>query len=170
MVAGSQVVGTATATEGTAIATEGRAVVVDMLAAVGMAAATEGRTTATEARAADNLVIGKVAVVVRVIHKAAIAEWVAAVNKAVGNLVAPSATDIESAENIQAAVRLKLGRQAASILAGAGHKLEPQAVGIQVKVESALERRAVRNLAVRMAIRSQVGQLWSRVLLRGGRK
>ena len=112
MVAGSQVVGTATATEGTAIATEGRAVVVDMLAAVGMAA-TEGRTTATEARAADNLVIDKVAVVVRVIHKAAIAEWVTAVNKAVGNLVAPSATDIESAENIQAAVRLKLGRRAA---------------------------------------------------------
>lgn len=159
MVAGSQVVGTATATEGTAIATEGRAVVVDMLAAVGMAATTEGRTTATEARAADNLVIDKVAVVVRVIHKAAIAEWVTAVNKAVGNLVAPSATDIESAENIQAAVRLKLGRRAASILVGAGHKLKPQAVGIQVKVESALARRAVRNLAVRMAIRSQVGQL-----------
>lgn len=158
MVAGSQVVGTATATEGTAIATEGRAVVVDMLAAVGMAA-TEGRTTATEARAADNLVIDKVAVVVRVIHKAAIAEWVTAVNKAVGNLVVPSATDIESAENIQAAVRLKLGRRAASILVGAGHKLKPQAVGIQVKVESALARRAVRNLAVRMAIRSQVGQL-----------
>ena len=151
MVAGSQVVGTATATEG-------RAVVVDMLAAVGMAA-TEGRTTATEARAADNLVIDKVAVVVRVIHKAAIAEWVTAVNKAVGNLVVPSATDIESAENIQAAVRLKLGRRAASILVGAGHKLKPQAVGIQVKVESALARRAVRNLAVRMAIRSQVGQL-----------
>ena len=56
MVAGSQAVGTATATKGTATATEGRAVVVDMLAAVGMAAATEGRTTATEARAADNLV------------------------------------------------------------------------------------------------------------------
>jgi hypothetical protein len=158
LVAGSQVVGTATATEGTAIATEGRAVVVDMLAAVGMAA-TEGTAIATEARAADNLVIDKVAVVVRVIHKAAIAEWVTAVNKAVGNLVAPSATDIESAENIQAAVRLKLGRRAASILVGAGHKLKPQAVGIQVKVESALARRAVRNLAVRMAIRSQVGQL-----------
>jgi hypothetical protein len=158
LVAGSQVVGTATATEGTAIATEGRAVVVDMLAAVGMAA-TEGTAIATEARAADNLVIDKVAVVVRVIHKAAIAEWVTAVNKAVGNLVVPSATDIESAENIQAAVRLKLGRRAASILVGAGHKLKPQAVGIQVKVESALARRAVRNLAVSMAIRSQVGQL-----------
>ena len=86
------------------------------------------------------LVVGKVAV--RAVGRAAVAV------KAVRNLVADMVIDIELAEHSQAAVGLKLRSLVASIL---------QVVGSRVKVESALARRAARNLVERKAIRNQVG-------------
>ena len=112
----------------------------------------------------DSLVIGKV-VVIRAIRKIGVVLAVgkvvvravgraAVAVKAVRNLVADMVIDIELAEHSQAAVGLKLRRLVASILA-AGYIL--QVVGSRVKVESALARRAARNLVERKAIRNQVG-------------
>ena len=110
-------------------------------AVMGKATATGGKVVAMD-MVADSLVIRK-AVVTRKVTV-----------RAVGNLVAHMVIDIELAEHSQAAVGLKLRRLVASILA-AGYIL--QVVGSRVKVESALARRAARNLVERKAIRNQVG-------------
>jgi hypothetical protein len=115
----------------------------------------------------DSLVIGK-AVVIRAMRKVGVIWAVGNVAvRAVKNLVTVMGIDIELAEHSQAAVRLKLRRLVASILA-AGYIL--QVIGSRVKVESALARRAARNLVEHKAIRNQVRHQQQQFRLHGGRK
>jgi hypothetical protein len=124
---------------------------------MGKATATVGKVIAMD-MVADSLVIRK-AVDITATRKVTV--------RAVSNLVAHKVTDTKLAEHSQAAVGLKLRRLVASILA-AGYIL--QVIGSRVKVESALARRAARNLVEHKAIRNQVRHQQQQFRLHGGRR